>query len=117
VPFGRIPVRAEPDGWRLVPDPEHAPVVVELVRRYLAGDSFRMLSRWLSAEGIPAWFEYGFPRSGGRSKALSFSSLCWVNSDARSTRPIPHAGASVTWQRGQAVEVRWRRWSRCWREL
>jgi hypothetical protein len=52
VPFGRIPVRAEPDGWRLVPDPAYAAVVVELVRRCMAGDSSGMLS---------ASCEYGFP--------------------------------------------------------
>jgi len=54
VPFGRIPARAEPNGWRLAPDPEYAPVVAEMVRRYLAGHSFHMLSRWLNAEGIPS---------------------------------------------------------------
>jgi site-specific DNA recombinase len=54
VPFGRIAVRAEPNGWRLVPDPEYAPVVIEMVRRYLAGESFHMLTRWLNAEGIPS---------------------------------------------------------------
>ena len=53
VPFGRIPVRAEPNGWRLVPDPEYAPVVVEMVRRYLAGHSLHMLARWLNEQGIP----------------------------------------------------------------
>jgi site-specific DNA recombinase len=53
IPFGRIPVRAEPNGWRLAPDPEYAPVVVEIVRRYLAGHSFNMLALWLNAEGIP----------------------------------------------------------------
>jgi DNA invertase Pin-like site-specific DNA recombinase len=54
VPFGRIPVRAEPNGWRLVPDPEYAPVVVEMVRRYLDGHSFHMLACWLNEHGIPA---------------------------------------------------------------
>ncbi len=54
VPFGRIPVQAEPNGWRLALDPEYAPVVVEMVRRYLSGDSFHMLSRWLNADGIPS---------------------------------------------------------------
>ena len=54
VPFGRIPVRAEPNGWRLAPDPEYAPVVVEMVRRYLAGHSFHMLARWLNEAGIPS---------------------------------------------------------------
>jgi len=53
VPFGRIPVRAEPNGWRLVPDPEYAPVVVEMVRRYLAGHSLHMLARWLNEQGVP----------------------------------------------------------------
>jgi site-specific DNA recombinase len=54
VPFGRIPVRTEPNGWRLAPDPEYAPIVVEMVRRYLAGDSFHKLSRWLNEKGIPS---------------------------------------------------------------
>jgi site-specific DNA recombinase len=54
VPFGRIPIKAEPNGWRLVPDPEYGPIVVEMVQRYLAGWSFRMLAGWLNAEGIPA---------------------------------------------------------------
>jgi DNA invertase Pin-like site-specific DNA recombinase len=54
VPFGRIPVRVEPNGWRLVPDPEYAPIVTEMVGRYLAGHSFHMLANWLNAEGIPA---------------------------------------------------------------
>jgi DNA invertase Pin-like site-specific DNA recombinase len=53
VPFGRVPVRAEPNGWRLAPDPEYAPIVIEMVRRYLAGDSFHMLARWLNEAGIP----------------------------------------------------------------
>jgi site-specific DNA recombinase len=54
VPFGRIPVKAEQGGWRLAPDPEYAPVVAEMVRRYLAGASFHMLARWLNAKGIPS---------------------------------------------------------------
>jgi site-specific DNA recombinase len=54
VPFGRIPVRTEPNGWRLALDPQYAPVVIEMVHRYLSGDSFHMLSRWLNAEGIPS---------------------------------------------------------------
>jgi hypothetical protein len=53
VPFGRILVRAKPDGWRPVPDPEYASVLVEPVRRYLAGDSFRMLSRRPQHKGHP----------------------------------------------------------------
>ena len=53
VPSGRISVRAGPDGWRLVPDPDYAPVVAGLVRRCVAGGSSGLLSRWLSAAGIP----------------------------------------------------------------
>jgi hypothetical protein len=60
---GRIPVRAEPAGGRC-PIRGMRPWFVGLVRRYLASDSFRMLSGWLSAEGIPASFESGFPSSG-----------------------------------------------------
>jgi site-specific DNA recombinase len=64
VPFGRIPVRAEPNGWRLVPDPEYAPIVVEMVRRYLAGHSFHMLARWLNEQGVPASHDAQRQRNG-----------------------------------------------------
>ena len=53
VPSGRISVRAEPDDWRLVPDPDYAAVAAGLVRRCVADDSSGMPSRWLSAAGIP----------------------------------------------------------------
>ena len=61
MPSGRISVRAEPDGWRLVPDPDYAAVVAGLVRRSLAGGSFGLLSRWLGAAGSPASSGSGFP--------------------------------------------------------
>ena len=54
VPFGRVPVRTEPNGWRLAPDPEYAPVVGEMVHRYLAGESLHMVARWLNGRGIPS---------------------------------------------------------------
>lgn len=54
IPFGRIPVKAEPNGWRLAPDPEYAPIVIEMAHRYLAGDSFHMLARWLNGACIPS---------------------------------------------------------------
>lgn len=46
-------------------------MVAGLVRRYLAGDSFRMLSRWLSAEGIPGVVWIRFPQFRRRAEALS----------------------------------------------
>jgi hypothetical protein len=54
VPFGRGPRLAEPKGWRLAADPQYAPIVAEMVRRYRADSSFHMLARWLDAEGIPS---------------------------------------------------------------
>lgn len=39
-------------GGRYVPDPETAPVVVELYRRYLSGDGLLALVRWLNARGL-----------------------------------------------------------------
>jgi site-specific DNA recombinase len=73
VPFGRIPVRAEPNGWRLVPDPEYTPVVVEMVRRYLAGASFRMLAVWLNQEGIPASRDAQRQRKGKPTKGKGWT--------------------------------------------
>jgi hypothetical protein len=37
----------------LVPDPEYAPVVQEMARRYVDGDSFHMISLWLNDQGVP----------------------------------------------------------------
>ena len=52
---GRLPF-----GWRWVkgegiePDPEQAPYVVEMYRRYLAGEGSATIARWLNEEGVPA---------------------------------------------------------------
>lgn len=73
VPFGRIPVRVEPNGWRLVPDPEYAPIVVEMVRRYLAGHSLHMLARWLNEQGIPASRDAQRLRSGKSTKGKGWT--------------------------------------------
>ncbi|MBM0226351.1 recombinase family protein [Micromonospora sp. ATA51] len=38
---------------RLVRHPDEAPIVRELVRRAMTGDSLRALAKWLDAEGVP----------------------------------------------------------------
>lgn len=53
VPFGRVPVPDSSGGWRLAPDPQYAPVVFEMVRRYLSRGSFHSIADWLNAEGMP----------------------------------------------------------------
>jgi hypothetical protein len=95
---GRIPVRAEPDGWRLVPDPAYASLVAGLVRRYLAGGSFRMPSRWLSAEGIPAPSGSGLPvPEARRGRVILVVMLGYIPLPARCGQSTP-GGASGTWQ-------------------
>lgn len=54
VPFGYQAVRHQAKGWELVPDPDYVPVVQEMVARYLNGQSFHMISRWLNDQKIPA---------------------------------------------------------------
>lgn len=49
LPFGWI--RA--DG-RIAPHPEHAPIVVEMYRRYLDGDGAAAIASWLNEQRIPA---------------------------------------------------------------
>src|SRR5487761_1315133 len=39
VPFGYIPVKLDGKGWGFAPDPEYAPVVAEMVDRYLGFQS------------------------------------------------------------------------------
>jgi len=64
VPFGYMPIRLVPKGWRLVPDPELAPIVEEMVNRYLDGQSYHQISRWLNESGIPASRDTQRRRSG-----------------------------------------------------
>lgn len=52
---GRLPF-----GWRWIKgegiesDPERAPYVAEMYRRYLSGDGSATIARWLNQEGVPA---------------------------------------------------------------
>lgn len=45
--------RYDPDQRLHVPDPNTAPVVAEVYRRYLAGESVYALTRWLNDTGVP----------------------------------------------------------------
>lgn len=62
---GRLPF-----GWRWVkgegiePNPDHAPYVVEMYRRYLAGEGSAMIARWLNDEKVPTM--HGGPWRRGR---------------------------------------------------
>ena len=95
---GRIPVRAEADGWRLVPDPAYASLVAGLVRRYLACGSFGMPSRWLSAEGIPAPSGSGLPvPEARRGRVILVVRLDTFRCPLDAAHPPP-GGASGTWQ-------------------
>lgn len=54
VPFGLMPVRLlTGKGWGFMPDPEFAPVVAEMARRFLAGESLNQIADWLNDEHIP----------------------------------------------------------------
>jgi DNA invertase Pin-like site-specific DNA recombinase len=68
VPFGYKAVRDDVKGWRLVPDPPTAAVVIEMVKRYLNGESFHMIARWLNDEKIPTSRDAQRNRN-GRGKA------------------------------------------------
>jgi site-specific DNA recombinase len=52
-PFGYIPEKLEPKGWRLVPHPVYAATVSEIADRLIRGESLGSICRWLEAEGIP----------------------------------------------------------------
>lgn len=51
---GRLPFVWEWGEGEITPHPEHAPVVTEMYRRYLAGDGAAAIAQWLNGEGIPA---------------------------------------------------------------
>jgi site-specific DNA recombinase len=93
VPFGRVPVPAEPNGWRLAPDPAYAPVVAEIVRRYLAGHSFHMLASWLNEQGIPASRDAQRLRKGKPVKGTG-----WTPAVVRKILSSPSLAGNVLWK-------------------
>jgi site-specific DNA recombinase len=53
VPFGYMPLKREDKGWIYIPDPEYAPIVIEMTARLLDGQSLNHISRWLNDTGVP----------------------------------------------------------------
>ncbi|WP_309129447.1 recombinase family protein [Microbacterium sp.] len=51
---GRLPFGWQWDQGAIKPHAEHAPIVVEMYRRYLSGDGAASIAAWLNASGIPA---------------------------------------------------------------
>jgi site-specific DNA recombinase len=54
IPFGYTVERHEVKGWRLVPDPGHAPILKRMVADLLDGKSLNEIAAWLNAEGVPS---------------------------------------------------------------
>jgi len=53
VPFGYMPVKLDKN-WGYEPDPEYAPVVVEMAERYLRWESMASIAKWLRESGVPS---------------------------------------------------------------
>ncbi len=94
-PYGWLAADLEPDakgrkrpGWTLVPNPDEAPHVVEIVRRLAAGESLRSVKRRLVAAGAPT--PKGLPAG------------CWTEVTVKTVARNPiHYGRPVTgvWER------------------
>lgn len=53
VPFGYMPQK-EGNGYKLIHDPTYAPILSQMVERFLNGASFGEIARWLNQTGIPS---------------------------------------------------------------
>ena len=53
IPFGYMPVKLDGKGYGFVPDPEYAPIVVEMAKRLLGGWSQHQIATWLNETGVP----------------------------------------------------------------
>jgi site-specific DNA recombinase len=53
VPFGYMPVKLAKN-WGYAPDPEYAPLVVEMAGRFLKGETLGGIARWLGESGVPS---------------------------------------------------------------
>lgn len=64
---GRLPFGWSWESGHIAPHPQHAPLVVEMYRRYLSGDGAASIARWLNSLNVPA------PNGGlwGRSRPLT----------------------------------------------
>lgn len=50
---GRLPYGWRWDAGKVAPNPEQTPYVIEMYRRYLAGDGAATIAAWLNTEGVP----------------------------------------------------------------
>ena len=53
VPFGYMPVKLAKN-WGYSPDPEYAPLVVEMADRFMRGETLGGIARWLRECGVPS---------------------------------------------------------------
>jgi site-specific DNA recombinase len=53
VPFGYMTVKLAKN-WGYAPDPEYAPLVVEMADRFLKGETLGGIARWLRESGVPS---------------------------------------------------------------
>lgn len=53
VPFGYMPVKLAKN-WGYAPDPEYAPLVVEMADRFIKGETLGGIARWLRDSGVPS---------------------------------------------------------------
>ncbi|MFC8196629.1 recombinase family protein [Streptomyces sp. NPDC057298] len=52
VPFGRVAVKDD-DGYTLALDPVYGPVLLEMIRLFIACKSFSVVSDWLNTQSVP----------------------------------------------------------------
>lgn len=53
IPFGYMPVKLAKN-WGYAPDPEYAPLVVEMADRFIKGATMGSIARWLRESGVPS---------------------------------------------------------------
>jgi site-specific DNA recombinase len=89
VPFGRRAVKGS-DGFRLELDPEHGPVLKEMIRRFIEKPSFSGVAQWLNEQGMPTVQDVARMRS-----ARGESTTRLVAPEARGRKWLPTAVQSV----------------------
>ncbi|MFD3514276.1 recombinase family protein [Streptomyces sp. NPDC058657] len=88
VPFGRVAVK-DGDGFTLALCPEYGPVLVEMIRLFIASKSFGVVCDWLNAGGVPT------PMDIARIRAAAGTSTTRLGEDKAKPRGAKWSPTSV----------------------
>jgi DNA invertase Pin-like site-specific DNA recombinase len=82
IPFGYRAVKLDKN-WGFEPDPEYAPLVAEMARKYVGYESLGSIAKWLNDKGVPTGVDLMRLRSPNPNLRAKFKGSPWHASTVR----------------------------------